>query len=134
MAEETAVEKTRRLMLDGHPSARRGEPAVMETAYAEPRPGTLFPFPGHGALAFHCNTQYPWSNDLPFIVGDAQSCIVYAPLGASTRVQSRSLTPSEAAALVVANLPHDCGPAIEGPSPQRAAPPTEPAAEQQPCR
>ncbi|MFG2487595.1 DUF6193 family natural product biosynthesis protein [Streptomyces virginiae] len=38
----------------------------------------------------------------------------YAPLGASPRILGESLTPSEAAALVVAHLPHDCGPAIEG--------------------
>ncbi|MFE7400655.1 DUF6193 family natural product biosynthesis protein [Streptomyces sp. NPDC057557] len=114
MAEETVVEKTWRLMLEGHPTARRGEPVA---AYAEPRLRALFPFPGHGALTFHRNTQFPWSNDLPFIVGDAQSCIVYAPLGASPRVLGESLTPNEAAALVVAHLPHDCGPAFEGPWP-----------------
>ncbi|MET8292241.1 DUF6193 family natural product biosynthesis protein [Streptomyces sp. NPDC005132] len=84
----------------------------------------MFPFPSHGALAFHRNTQFPWSNDLPFIVSDAQPCIVYAPLGASPRVLGKSLTPKEAAALVVAHLPHDCGPAIER-GPQRTAPPTE---------
>ncbi|MFI6849692.1 DUF6193 family natural product biosynthesis protein [Kitasatospora sp. NPDC050467] len=79
--------------------------------------GALFPLPSHGALTFHRNTQFPWSNDLPFIVGDAQSCIVYAPLGAPRRVLGESLTPHEAAALVVAHLPHDCGPAFEGPWP-----------------
>ncbi|MGW3328823.1 DUF6193 family natural product biosynthesis protein [Streptomyces virginiae] len=117
MAEEMVVEKTWRLMLEGHPTARRGEPAVIEAAYAEPRLRALFPFPSHGALTFHRNTQFPWSNDLPFIVGDAQSCIVYAPLGASPRVLGESLTPNEAAALVVAHLPHDCWPAFDGPWP-----------------
>ncbi|MFD1277572.1 DUF6193 family natural product biosynthesis protein [Streptomyces kaempferi] len=135
MAEETVVEKTWQLMLEGHPTARRGEPAVIEAAYAEPRLRALFPFPSHGALTFHRNTRFPWSNDLPFIVGDAQSCIVYAPMGASPRVLGESLTPSEAAVLVVAHLPHDCGRPSRGRGPQRRAPPTEPAAEQQPpCR
>ncbi|CAM5643674.1 hypothetical protein SAVIM338S_06336 [Streptomyces avidinii] len=94
----------------------------MAAAYAEPRLRALFPFPSHGALTFHRNTHFPWSNDLPFIVGDAQSCIVYAPLGTSPRVLGESLTPDEAAALVVTHLPHDCGPAFEG-----AWPPAESA-------
>ncbi|WP_405363923.1 DUF6193 family natural product biosynthesis protein [Kitasatospora sp. NBC_00085] len=37
MAEETVVQKTWRGMLEGHPMARRGEPAVIAAAYAEPR-------------------------------------------------------------------------------------------------
>ncbi|MEU8883883.1 DUF6193 family natural product biosynthesis protein [Streptomyces hydrogenans] len=56
-----------------------GDPDVIAAAYAEPRLRALFPFPSHGALSFHQNTQYPWSNDLPYIVGDAEWCVVYAP-------------------------------------------------------
>ncbi|MFD0345027.1 DUF6193 family natural product biosynthesis protein [Kitasatospora aburaviensis] len=97
------------MILEGDPAARRGQPAVLEAAYAEPRLRALFPFPSHGALNFHRNTQFPWSNDLPFIVGDAQSCIVYAPLGTPQRVLGQSLTPQEAAALVVAHLPLRAG-------------------------
>ncbi|MFJ3973468.1 DUF6193 family natural product biosynthesis protein [Streptomyces parvus] len=76
----------------------------------EDRRRALFPFPSHGALAFHRNTECPWSNDLPFIVGDVQACAVYAPLHASKRVLGELLTPQEAAALVVAHLPDNCGP------------------------
>ncbi|WP_354645261.1 DUF6193 family natural product biosynthesis protein [Kitasatospora camelliae] len=114
MAEETAVEKTWRLMLEGDPAVRRGNPAVMEAAYAEPRLRVLFPFPSHGCLTFHRNSQFPWSNDLPFIAGSAP-CTVYGPLYSS--VLGEGLTPKEAAALVVANLPPDCGPAFDGPWP-----------------
>ncbi|MGW5803980.1 DUF6193 family natural product biosynthesis protein [Streptomyces bacillaris] len=114
MAEETVVERTWRGILERHPGARLGEPAVIEAAYAEPRLRVLFPFPSHGALTFHRNTQDPWSNDLPFIVGDVESCTVYAPLGAPQRVLGLSLTPQEAAALVVAHLPPDCGSAFDG--------------------
>ncbi|WP_078942506.1 DUF6193 family natural product biosynthesis protein [Streptomyces globisporus] len=71
----------------------------------------------HGALSFHRNTKDPWSNDLPFIVGDVESCIVYAPLGVPQRVLGESLTPQEAAAWVVVHLPSDCGPAFDGPWP-----------------
>jgi len=70
-------------------------------------------FPSHGALSFHRNTQFPWSNDLPFIVGNAQSCTAYGPRYSG--VLGQSLTPSEAAALVVSRLPPDCGPAFDGP-------------------
>ncbi|MFJ8210596.1 DUF6193 family natural product biosynthesis protein [Streptomyces sp. NPDC096033] len=122
MTEETAVEKTWRGILERLPGARRGEPAVIEAAYAEPRLRALFPFPSHGALSFHRNTQFPWSNDLPFIVGDAEGCIVYAPRGASERVLGDSLTPQEAATLVVAHLPDDCGPAFEGSWPPPGSP------------
>ncbi|WP_443074466.1 DUF6193 family natural product biosynthesis protein [Streptomyces sp. NBC_01462] len=37
-------------MLEGHPRARRGEPAVIEIAYTELRLRALSPFPSHGAL------------------------------------------------------------------------------------
>ncbi|MEW2069116.1 DUF6193 family natural product biosynthesis protein [Streptomyces sp. NPDC007346] len=119
MAEETLLERTWREIVDRLPGARRGEPAVIAAAYAEPRLRALFPFPSHGALTFHRNTEFPWSNDLPFIVGDVQACTVYAPLHASKRVLGESLTPQEAAALVVAHLPDNCGPAFEGPWPRR---------------
>ncbi|MGW6557596.1 DUF6193 family natural product biosynthesis protein [Streptomyces hydrogenans] len=114
MTEEAVVEKTWHGILEGHPGARRGDPDVIAAAYAEPRLRALFPFPSHGALSFHRNTQYPWSNDLPYIVGDAEWCVVYAPRGVDG-VLGESLTPQQAAALVVAHLPDDCGPAFEGP-------------------
>ncbi|MFF1867718.1 DUF6193 family natural product biosynthesis protein [Streptomyces sp. CB03911] len=122
MTEETVVEKTWRGIMERLPGARRGEPAVIAASYAEPRLRALFPFPGHGALTFHRNTQDPWSNDLPSIVGDAQACTVYAPLRAPERILGESLTPQEAAALVVAHLPDDCGPAFEGPWPPPGSP------------
>ncbi|MEV7119699.1 DUF6193 family natural product biosynthesis protein [Kitasatospora griseola] len=117
MTEETTVEKTWRGILEGHPTARRGEPAVIAAAYAEPRLRALYPIPSHGALTFHRNTQDPWSNDLPYIAGDEHSCIVYGPLHVGG-VLGDSLTPQEAAALVVAQLTDDCGPAFEGPWPR----------------
>ncbi|WP_030463973.1 DUF6193 family natural product biosynthesis protein [Kitasatospora sp. NRRL B-11411] len=115
MTEETTVERTWRRMLEGDPKVRRGDQGVMEAAYAEPRLRALFPFPSHGSLSFHRNTQYPWSNDLPFISGNAHTdtrCTVHGPRYSS--VLGEGLTPKEAAALVVANLPLDCGPAFDG--------------------
>ena len=95
--------------------ARRGDPAVIEAAYAEPRLRVLFPFPSHGALSFHRNTRFPWSGDLPFIASGLQSYTVYGPRYSG--VLGEVLTPQEAAALVVAHLPRDCGPAFDGPWP-----------------
>ncbi|WP_328490770.1 DUF6193 family natural product biosynthesis protein [Streptomyces zaomyceticus] len=119
MIEETTVEKTWRLMLEGDPAVRQGDPAVVEAAYAEPRLRVLFPFPSHGCLTFHRNSQFPWSNDLPFITG-SEPCKVYGPSYSS--VLGEGLTPKEAAALVVAHLPLDCGPAFDGPWPPPAGP------------
>ncbi|MFG2424965.1 DUF6193 family natural product biosynthesis protein [Streptomyces sp. NPDC048448] len=116
MAEETFVEKTWADAGGASHGATRRARSHRGRLRGTP-PAGLVPFPSHGALAFHRNTQFPRSNDLPVIVGDAQSCIVYAPLSASPRVLGESLTPKEAAALVVAHLPDDCGPAIEGPWP-----------------
>ncbi|WP_326696392.1 DUF6193 family natural product biosynthesis protein [Streptomyces sp. NBC_01754] len=114
MTEETTVEKAWRLLLEGGPSARRGNAAVIEAAYAEPRLRVLFPFLSHGCLTFHRNSQFPWSGGLPFIAGGAP-CTVYAPSYSS--VLGKGLMPEKAAALVVANLPLDCGPAFDRPWP-----------------
>ncbi|MFJ4868971.1 DUF6193 family natural product biosynthesis protein [Streptomyces sp. NPDC088757] len=114
MGEETTVEKTWRLMLEGGPMVRRGDPVVLEAAYAEPRLRALFPFPSHGCFTFHRNTRFPWSNDLPFIAGSGP-CTVYGPRYSA--VLGEALTPQQAAALVVAHLPPDCGPAFDGPWP-----------------
>ncbi|MFG2863601.1 DUF6193 family natural product biosynthesis protein [Streptomyces sioyaensis] len=105
MSTETVVETTWRQLLEHHPDARRGgSPGAIEAASAEPRLRQLFPFLSHGCLTFHRNTDYPWSNDLPFI-----ACT----------------TPYKvSAALVVVHLPHDCGPAIESPWPEPSSAPS----------
>ncbi|MFE1556627.1 DUF6193 family natural product biosynthesis protein [Streptomyces sp. NPDC058734] len=113
---ETVVERTWRMLVERHPEARRGDPEVIEAAYAEPRLRQLFPFPSHGCLSFHRNTHYPWSNDLPFIAGGVDTYRVYS--AGYGEVLGDVATPQEAAALVVAHLPSDCGPAVEGPWPR----------------
>lgn len=115
MSTETVVEKTWRMLLERHPDARRGDPVVIEAAFAEPRLRQLFPFPSHGCLSFHRNTDFPWSNDLPFIAGGEKTYTVYA--GGYAELLGEVATPQAAAALVVAHLPSDCGAAVEGPWP-----------------
>lgn len=116
MSTESVVETTWRQLLEHHPDARRGgSPGAIEAASAEPRLRQLFPFLSHGCLTFHRNTDFPWSNDLPFIACTTPYKVYatgYAELLGETE------TPQEAAALVVAHLPNDCGPAIEGPWPE----------------
>ncbi|MEV0375506.1 DUF6193 family natural product biosynthesis protein [Streptomyces sp. NPDC050636] len=75
----------------------------------------LFPFPSHGCLTFRRNTQFPWSNDLPFIACGGPYR-VYAPRYED--LLGEVATPQQAAALVVAHLPRDCGSAIDGPWPE----------------
>lgn len=115
MSTETVVEKTWRMLLERHPEARRGNPAVIEAASAEPRLRQLFPFPSHGCLNFHRNTDFPWSNDLPRIAGGVKGYLVYGAGDRYAELLGEVDTPQEAAALVVAHLPSDCGAAVEGP-------------------
>ncbi|MFJ1551511.1 DUF6193 family natural product biosynthesis protein [Streptomyces sp. NPDC088246] len=81
-------------MSEGAPTARLGSPEVIRAACAEPRLRALFPFLSHGCLTFHRNTEFPWSNDLPFIAGYAP-CSVYAPRYAE--LLGEALTPQAAA-------------------------------------
>lgn len=99
-------------MLQRAPHIRLGDPDVTEAAYAEPRLRALFPFPSHGTLAFLRATRVPWPpNDLPFIATSDPGYTVYA---FGYELIGKTETPQEAAALVVAHLPENCGPAYEG--------------------
>ncbi|MEV8533926.1 DUF6193 family natural product biosynthesis protein [Streptomyces sp. NPDC051211] len=113
MSEETVVAKTWRMLLERHPEARRGNPEMIEAAFAEPRLRQLYPFPSHGGLSFH---RFMWSNDLPFMVKGEGTYSVYAARYAE--LLGEVATPQEAAALVVAYLPSDCVAAVEGPWPE----------------
>ncbi|MDG5805602.1 DUF6193 family natural product biosynthesis protein [Streptomyces ossamyceticus] len=116
------MERTWRMLREGHPEARVGCAEVIEAAYAEPRLRGLYPFPSHGALFFQRNTDFPWRSDLPYIATGFTGYLVYAARSAD--VLGETATPEEAAALVVAHLPDDCGPAIEGPWPEPDAGPS----------
>lgn len=110
--EGRAVEATWQAMLQRADRIRLGDPEITEAAYAEPRLRALFPWPSHGTLGFLRSTLPPRPpNDLPFITGGNLGFSVYAP-GYTLIGETR--TAQEAAALAVAHLPEDCGPAIEG--------------------
>ncbi|MEY9835640.1 DUF6193 family natural product biosynthesis protein [Streptacidiphilus sp. EB103A] len=107
-----AVEATWQAMLQRAPHIRLGDPDVTVAASAQPRLRALFPFPSHGTLTFLRATRFPWPpNDLPFIATSDPGYTVYAP---GYKLIGKTETPPEAAALVVAHLPENCGPAYEG--------------------
>ncbi|MFD9290265.1 DUF6193 family natural product biosynthesis protein [Streptomyces sp. NPDC060030] len=87
--------------------------AMLHAAYAEPRLRELFPKVSHGALRFSRCTRYPWTKDVGTLLRRAGGGFVVhrqsdgALLGEPETVE-------EAVALIVANLPDDCGPAIDG--------------------
>ncbi|RKS79602.1 hypothetical protein BZB76_1077 [Actinomadura pelletieri DSM 43383] len=98
-------------------SAPHVDRELIEAAYAQPRLRALFPFHSHRSLHFSRCTGFPYTHDLPVIVPRPDG--TYRVLGrnrsghGSTPLGEAS-TPHSAVALVVAHLPHDCGPAVAG--------------------
>ncbi|MFD9221871.1 DUF6193 family natural product biosynthesis protein [Streptomyces sp. NPDC060064] len=87
------------------------DPAMVRAAYAQPRLRELYPMVSHGTLYLSRCTDYPGS----FVP------VVYRMVRGGYQVTARSIgslgevnTVEEAFALVVANLPEGCGPAIVG--------------------
>ncbi|MGC3862319.1 DUF6193 family natural product biosynthesis protein [Micromonospora chersina] len=83
---------------------------AVEAAAARPVLRGLFPFLSHQTLCFSRCTVYPYSRDVPAIQplgGDRFR--VLAPDGTTA---ATDITAEEAAGVVVAHLPPDCGPAV----------------------
>lgn len=99
-------------MLARLPHTRLGDPDITRAAYAEPRLRALFPFPSHGQFHFLRNTIAPHTGGLPFITGGGEGGLKVHT--ADYKLLGEPSTAEEAAALVVAHLPDDCGPAFEG--------------------
>ncbi|MER7107846.1 DUF6193 family natural product biosynthesis protein [Streptomyces sp. NPDC000229] len=106
-----AVATAWRLMRERHPEVDLVDDELTEAAYAEPRLRQLFPVAGHGWLHFSRTTRKPFSNDLAMIGPLENGWRVYGKDGSTL---GDVATAAQAAALVVAHLPHDCGPAAEG--------------------
>ncbi|MEU4220785.1 DUF6193 family natural product biosynthesis protein [Actinoplanes sp. NPDC026623] len=91
--------------------------ALIEAAYAEPRLRALFPFHSHRSLNFSRCTGFPYTHDVPVITPVAGR---YRVTGWETRSPrgpadiGETGDPRDAVALVVANLPPGCGPAVAG--------------------
>jgi hypothetical protein len=90
---------------------------LIEAAYAQPQLRALFPYHSHRTLAFSRCTRFPYTRDVPVITPLNGS---YRVTGWKTRSPRGSAdigeanSPQEAIALVLAHLPHNCGPAIDG--------------------
>ncbi|MFF3403780.1 DUF6193 family natural product biosynthesis protein [Streptomyces sp. NPDC002659] len=110
-----AVATAWRLMLEKHPGAQLTDSELTAAAHAQPRLQKLFPIASHGWLHFSRCTRDPFSHDLPKVGPVDGGWRVYA---ADARTIGDVATAVEAAALVVAHLPDDIGPAVEGQLPQ----------------
>jgi len=80
-------------------------------AAAEPRLRQLFPFTSMFTFCFSRCTGFPFTKDTPTVRSRGSG--VYEVFSASGQSLGRG-TAAEAAALVVAALPPDCGPAVAG--------------------
>lgn len=89
------------------------DPAVPRAAFAHPELRKLWPMVSHGTLYLSRCIHFPWSDD----VGTAhrQAAGGYRVRRASDKaVLGVTETVEEAFALIAANLPEGCGPAIDG--------------------
>ncbi|WP_431678080.1 DUF6193 family natural product biosynthesis protein [Kitasatospora sp. KL5] len=88
---------------------------LVEAAHADEVIRSLFPLVSHGSLQFSRCSKFPWSHDLPSVFPNWGAGFVirrlYEP-GNSTIGLAASA--EEAVAMVRANLPAGCGPAIDG--------------------
>ncbi|QIS11556.1 DUF6193 family natural product biosynthesis protein [Nocardia arthritidis] len=90
---------------------------LIEAAYAQPRLRVLFPFTSHESLRLSRCTRFPYSRDLPVIwpLKDGRYRVVRQGIPHREPVELGLVdTPDEAVALLVAHLPDNCGPAIDG--------------------
>ncbi|WP_439681169.1 DUF6193 family natural product biosynthesis protein [Embleya sp. MST-111070] len=90
---------------------------LIEAAYAQPRLRALFPFHSHRTLNFSRCTGFPYTHDIAVITPANGSYRVTwwhtrSPHGPADIGEAD--TPGDAVALVVAHLPHNCGPAVAG--------------------
>ena len=102
---------------EGKPDAMSPLPLI-EAALQQHELRQLFPFTSLYSLHFSRTTGYPFTNDCPFAVplGDNRFR-VYKPRGGDYTAQGEIVGEgdvNEVIAMLVANLPPDCSPAVEG--------------------
>ncbi|MCT6775278.1 DUF6193 family natural product biosynthesis protein [Streptomyces sp. CS7] len=87
--------------------------AMPRAAYAHPRLRELFPTVSHGALYFSRCIHYPRTKDVGTLLRRAGDGFMVHRQSDGT-ILGEPDTVEEAVALIVANLPEGCGPAIDG--------------------
>lgn len=102
----------------GNPDAMSPLPLI-EAAMQQPELRQLFPFTSHYMLHFSRTTGYPFTNDCPYAVPteNGRFRVYLTSRGASAEDMGEMLgegDANEAVAILVANLPPDCGPAVDG--------------------
>ncbi|WP_406481255.1 DUF6193 family natural product biosynthesis protein [Streptomyces platensis] len=100
-----------------HTTARHIDHELIEAAYAQPQLRALFPFHSHRTLNFSRCTGFPYTHDIPVITPANGSYRVTwwhtrSPHGPADIGEAD--IPDDAVALVIALLPHNCGPAVAG--------------------
>ena len=86
---------------------------LVEAAHSQPKLRVLFPFTSHSSLHLSQCTGYPFTWTVPFVDHLAQGR--YLVCGPTRReVIGEAGTADQAIALVAANLPDGCGPAVAG--------------------
>ncbi|MFG2820890.1 DUF6193 family natural product biosynthesis protein [Kitasatospora sp. NPDC048365] len=100
-----------------HTTARFVDHELIEAAYAQPQLRVLFPFHSLNSLNFSRCTGFPYTHDIPVITpANGRYRVTWwhtrSPHGPADIGEAES--PDEAVALVLAHLPHNCGPAVAG--------------------
>lgn len=99
-------------------SANTINPDMVEAAYAQPRLRQFLPLVSHGSLQFSRCTEFPWTRDIPalFPSGGGGYVVIRMdePNGSERHKVGWVETLEEAAALIVAEIPAEWGPAIHG--------------------
>ncbi|MFJ3902828.1 DUF6193 family natural product biosynthesis protein [Streptomyces sp. NPDC090025] len=90
---------------------------LIEACYAQPRLRALFPFHSHRSLTFSRCTGFPYTHDVPVVTPVAGKYRVTwwrtrSPQGPADIGEADN--PRDSVAMVVARLPHGCGPAVAG--------------------
>lgn len=94
------------------------DPETVRAMYAQPRLRVLFPLVSHGIVQFSRCTRFPWTADVPVLYKRVEGGFVVRrlrePNGSARQIVGHVDTMEEGIALIVANLPEGCGPAIDG--------------------
>ncbi|PHQ48054.1 hypothetical protein BLA24_31890 [Streptomyces cinnamoneus] len=94
------------------------DPKKTRLTYSYPELRVLYPLVSHGMLQLSRCTDFPWTADVPVIYRRVEGGYVVRrldrPNGADDAIVGYTDTLEDAVALVAANLPPGCGPAIQG--------------------
>ncbi|MDV5145801.1 DUF6193 family natural product biosynthesis protein [Streptomyces sp. SBC-4] len=109
---EEVVEAQWRTVLSYGPEVIGQE--MVRAAYAQPRLRQLFPGVSHGILLLSRCVGYPHTRDVPVVYPLGEGGYEVTNRAGADELYGRCATAEEAFAVVAANLPEGCGPAVMG--------------------